>query len=155
MYSYLKDGVDHINIYSQSKTILGVFLSNWFRYPINLADFGRFESIEGLWYYLKTNDERLRNMSGHAAKKLGSSLPVTKKYSDRDFQCIIKTAIRRKICGSPQHFAFVQSVLPFDHYYVFNGKQIDAGHEWIVEFITELRQELKDNLNKGCIKIVL
>jgi hypothetical protein len=154
MYNSNNDGVDHINIYSQGRTVLGCFLSNWYRYPIVLGDLGRFESIEGLWYYISTRDERLRNMSGFAAKKLGKSLPKVVDISDDLFKECIKAAIKTKICGSPFHIQFVESVLPFDHYYVFSGKQVDAGHKWIVEYITHLRQQLKDDLNKGNIKIV-
>ena len=43
MFNVLNDGIDHINVYSQGKTFLGVFLSNWYRYPIILDDLGRFE----------------------------------------------------------------------------------------------------------------
>lgn len=154
MYDFNKDGIDHINIYSQAKTALGCFLSNWYRYTIVLDDLGRFVSIEGLWYYLTTRDERLRNMSGFAAKKLGKSLPKIVNIEDNIFQEYIKAAIKKKICGSPFHISFVESTLPFDHYYVFNGKQVDAGHKWIIDYITDLRQELKNDLNKGSIKIV-
>ena len=154
MYDFNRDGVDHINIYSQGKTSLGCFLSNWYRYPTDLGDLGRFESIEGLWYYITTRDERLRNMSGFAAKQLGKSLPKTVDIEKGLFQECIKAAIKKKICGSPFHIPFIESVLPFDHYYVFKGKQVDAGHKWIVDYITDLRQQLKDDLNRGSIKIV-
>ena len=146
MFNVLNDGIDHINVYSQGKTVLGVYLSNWYRYPINLESFGRFESVEGLWYFLSTGDNRLKSMSGFAAKKLGKSLPRLVTLPDDQFKSIIKQAIKIKVAGGPQYFNFVNSTLPFTHYYVFNGKQVDAGHKWIIEYLEQLRTELKDNL---------
>ena len=146
MFDPTKDGIDHINVYSQGKTVLGTFLSNWTRYPVILEDLGRFDSIEGLWYWLSTKDERLRSMSGFAAKQLGKSLSKVVTLSDDEFKSIIKQAIKVKVAGGPQYFNFVDSTLPFTHYYVFNGKQVDAGHKWIIEYLEQLRTELKDNL---------
>lgn len=146
MFDPTKDGIDHINVYSQGKTVLGTFLSNWTRYPVILEDLGRFDSIEGLWYWLSTKDERLRSMSGFAAKKLGKSLSKVITLPDDEFKSIIKQAIKVKVTGGPQYFNFVDSTLPFTHYYVFNGKQVDAGHKWIIEYLEQLRTELKDNL---------
>lgn len=146
MFNPNNDGIDHINVYSQGKTVLGVFLSNWYRYPIILEPLGRFESIEGLWYWLSTKDDRLKSMSGFAAKKLGRSLPKLVTLPDDEFKCIIKQAIKIKVAGGPQYISFVDSVLPFTHYYVFSGKQVDAGHKWIIEYLEQLRTELKDNL---------
>jgi hypothetical protein len=146
MFNVLNDGIDHINVYSQGKTFLDAFLSNWYRYPIILDDLGRFESVEGLWYWLSTKDERLRNMSGFAAKKLGKLLPRLVTLPDDQFKSIIKQAIKIKVAGGPEYFNFVKSTLPFAHYYVFKGKQVDAGHTWIIEYLEQLRTELKDNL---------
>ena len=146
MFNVLNDGIDHINVYSQGKTMLGVFLSNWTRYPIILDDLGRFESVEGLWYWLSTKNDRLKTMSGFAAKKLGRSLPRFVTIDDAMFKECIKVAIRKKVAGGPQYFNFVKSTLPFAHYYVFKGKQVDAGYIWIVEYLEQLRTELKDNL---------
>ena len=152
MFDCNNDGRDHINVYSQGRTQLGVFLSNWYRYPMILGDLGRFESVEGLWYYLSRRDERLRNMSGYAAKRLGSSLPKVATLSDEMFKEIIKMALKKKVAGGPFYFQFVNSVLPFDHYYLFNTRQVDAENKWLIEYLEELRSELKNNLNKGSIK---
>lgn len=146
MFNVLNDGIDHINVYSQGKTVLGVFLSNWTRYSMILEPLGRFESVEGLWYFLSTGDNRLKSMSGFAAKKLGKSLSKVITLPDDEFKSIIKQAIKVKVAGGLQYFNFVDSTLPFTHYYVFNGKQVDAGHKWIIEYLEQLRTELKDNL---------
>ena len=146
MFELCNDGRDHINVYSQGKTSLGVFLSNWYRYSMVLGDLGRFESVEGLWYYLSKRDERLRSMSGYAAKKLGSSLLKIVTIDDKMFKTIIKIAIKKKVAGGPFYFQFANSTLPFNHYYVFKDKQVDAGNKWVIEYLEELRTELKNNL---------
>jgi hypothetical protein len=147
MFDPNNDGIDHINVYSQGKTMLGVFLSNWYRYHISLPELGDFSSIEGLWYYLSTKDERLRTVSGFSAKQLGRSLPVVSELSEDEFRSIIKQAIKIKVAG-PQFFNFINSTLPFAHYYMFGNKQVDAGHKWIIEYLEELRTELKEKLNR-------
>lgn len=148
MFNPNNDGIDHINVYSQGKTKLGVFLSNWYRYPMTLNEFGTFYSIEGLWYWLSTKDDRLKSMYGFAAKQLGKSLSRVVTLPDEEFKSIIKQAIKIKVAGGPQYFNFVQSVLPFTHYYVFGNKQVDAGHKWIIEYLEELRIELKQKLKR-------
>jgi hypothetical protein len=49
-----KDGIDHINIYSRGKTEVGRQLSNFAHTPFTHKDYGYFNSVEGLWYYLIT-----------------------------------------------------------------------------------------------------
>jgi hypothetical protein len=146
MFDPSKDGINHINVYSQGKTFLGTFLSNWYKYPVRLDNIGTFDSIEGLWYWLSTRDNRLKTMSGFAAKQLGRSLPKVVTLPDDEFKCTIKQAIKIKVAGGPQYTNFVDSTLPFAHYYMFNGKQVDAGHKWIIEYLEQLRTELKEAL---------
>lgn len=50
-YDPLKDGIDHINIYSKAKTALGLFLSNFAQCDLETED-GEFSSIEAYWYWL-------------------------------------------------------------------------------------------------------
>ena len=70
-----EDGITHVNIYSQGKTKLGKWLSNFSHTPIDTED-GHFESIEGYWYWLVTdniNKDILRGLYGYEAKKPGES----------------------------------------------------------------------------------
>ncbi len=137
------DGVDHINIYSQAKTVLGRFLSNWTLQPFTCED-GKFDSIEGYWFWLGTRDERFRSLYGYAAKRLGGSLPRTVRLAEEEFQRKIKLAMEIKIRGAPDFIrrSFKDSTLPFDHYYVYNGVRKDAGYTWIVEYWEKLRKEV-------------
>lgn len=115
-----QDGIDHINAYSRSKSRLGVMLSNFYESPINLGEKGSFQSIEGLWFWLKTGDEKLRFLSGPEAKKYGSELPVTGLNSNsREFKFHILRAVWEKINTNPEiKDLLTKSSLPIVHYYV-------------------------------------
>lgn len=141
------DGVTHINIYSKGQTDLGKWLSNFSRTPF-ICDEGKFESIEGYWYWLGSRDDRLRKLSGYQAKKLGSNLP--RMIEVDNFETRIKKAIICKLKAHPYIFkALVDSELPFAHYYVFGGHRKDAGFPWLVEFFEELRMKSKEYKGKS------
>lgn len=140
-----QDGITHINIYSKGNTALGRVLSNFARTPFTCKD-GKFESIEGYWYWLKTKDDRFRSLFGYEAKRLGKT-SSTNIYCP-DFEHKIKLAT---ICKLNQNSYIInwltKSYLPFCHYYVFaNGYRKDAGNEWLIEFIEGLRRQAKDKL---------
>lgn len=46
-----KDGIDHINVYSGSRTELGKMLSNFYHFEIETKD-GKFQSVEAYWFWL-------------------------------------------------------------------------------------------------------
>lgn len=140
----MKDGEDHINIYSQGQTKLGRWLSNFHKCDVN-TDHGHFKSIEGYWYWLGARDDSLRKMWGYKAKKYGRSRPQVTELPEDTFQGHIEKAIINKIYTNKYILeAFVDSSLPFDHYYVYGGKRVDAGYEWITDHITELRKIFKE-----------
>lgn len=142
MFDPNNDGIDHINVYSQGRTSLGIFLSNWYKYPQVVEGFGTFYSIEGLWYYLSTGDDRLRTMYGYSAKSL--SLKRTINRPEDEFRSIIKNAIKDKVASSHMLQVFTSSSLPFTHYYVFGGKQVNGGSQWVISYLEDLRKELKN-----------
>ena len=104
----LNDGVDHINIYSKAKSALGRSLSNFAYSPIDSDTYGRFNSVEAFWYFLRvveileqivrTEDGRnnnarlidqtqesllrLRQLSGYKAKVFGRELLDTLPASE-------------------------------------------------------------------------
>ena len=143
-----EDGVTHLNIYSQAATDLGKFLSNFAHCEIKTG-FGTFQSVEGLWYYLSTDHpdrNKLRNLYGFAAKKLGRELKELSSVKVDNFQTFIIEAIRYKIINSNWLGVFKQSTLPFVHYYNFNGViREDKGSQWVIDYITQLREELQNN----------
>lgn len=138
------DGVTHINIYSKGKTQIGRWLSNFTYFPINIAEHGRFNSIEGYWYWLRTKDDRLRKLSGYEAKKYGKSLIINEAV-DGNFILNIKNAIDIKLkTNRNKMIGFCLTDLPFTHYYVFGGVKRNAGFEWIVEHFEDRRKLLKE-----------
>lgn len=144
-----KDGVTHINIYSQAETELGIWLSNFTYSPITIPNDGEFNSIEGYWYWLFSKDDRLRSLVGFAAKSLGRSLVVGyEKNVDEDFKDKIRLAIDIKLKSNKEKMKeFYESSLPFCHYYSYDGKKKDARYEWIIEHIEDRRSLLKKHFN--------
>ena len=141
MSLYDQDGITHINIYSKGKTSLGRWMTNFAYAPVTLCH-GEFNSLEGYWYWLGTRDERLRKLSGFSAKQLGRSIPNRKIDN---FQELIKNAMLIKLDTYPKWKAqFISSSLPFKHYYVFGGRVVDAGFQWIVDEWERLRTLYQD-----------
>ena len=137
------DGVDHINVYSKGHTKLGIWLSNFSKSPIVLETHGAFESIEGYWYWLGCRDERLRQVYGYNAKKLGKS--IERIYSEPNFEELIKRAIDIKLKSNKEILIlFASSTLPFTHYYEYGQKKIDAGYGWIINHLEQRRKLLKE-----------
>lgn len=139
-YTPDKDGIDHINIYSHGKTELGRFLSNFTYTPIETQD-GRFDSIEGYWYWLGTKDDNLRNMFGIYAKRYGQSIPTVALLPDNLFKEKITTAINIKINNNPKMEKLLkESTPPFAHYYVFKNKVMYLPKfQWMVDHIESIR----------------
>ena len=142
------DGIEHINVYAMGKTSFGRFFSNMSDTPIVLPQLGSFRTIEGLWYYLRNQDDRFRTLSGFEVKKLGKTLPE-RRLPDEIFRYIIRNAIIQKakkhggieLCQDPQY-----QNLPLKHYLVYgrdhpNPKIIDITErfQWWLDIIDEIR----------------
>jgi hypothetical protein len=143
MYTPERDGVDHLNVYSKGKEELGRWMSNFAREPIETKD-GQFVSIEGYWYWLGCRDDRLRNLSGFAAKQLGRELQQTFQMTIPEFQAAVEGAIRAKAKKRPDMVTKLKAcVLPLAHYYVFGNPPVvkDAGHKWILDIWDKIRKE--------------
>lgn len=141
---YTEDGIDHINIYSRGHTELGQYLSNFAYTPIKTED-GRFNSIEGYWYWLNTHNDKLRLLYGFKAKSFGKELDKTIIIDEERFQNKIRNACWIKIHSNEYYLnMFVHSSLPFTHYYVFNGFIKDAGGKWMMEMWENYRFYIKN-----------
>ena len=141
-----KDGVDHINVYSQGKTDLGKFLSNFAHTPIDLPE-GHFESIEGYWHYLGLPDNcreksKLKKLWGAEARSVGRGL--RKRYGTKhksDFKDKIRHAIDVKLLEYQTLWVNDDAVfLPLEHYYVFKDGRINDQRKqfgWLTDMIQE------------------
>ena len=149
-YNPEEDGITHINIHSKGKTELGRLLSNFAHTPFWLQGAGRFESVEGYWFWLHTGNELLREMHGFQAKKYGSMLTRSQLPSD-DFE-VFKDSIKKAFIAKLDQNQnvldlFLESELPFTHYYVYGEKVvIPKQHQWQVDFWESYRKELKEGL---------
>lgn len=144
------DGVTHINIYSRGKTNLGRMLSNFapigFTHPIH----GRFESVEGFWYWLslgmKPNHDIFRRLVGHEAKRVGKEqIEVFGRVDNPSFNEEILEAIRCKLRQNKDLLKMLtESTLPFEHYYWYGDENSPkvynmTKYQWIVDEITRIR----------------
>lgn len=138
------DGVTHINVYSKAKTDLGKFLSNFAHTPVNTPD-GPFESLEGYWYWLKTYDDTLRELYGFKAKEYGRKLPVANVTIDKNK---FKKALVQKVEDNKEwlknDYHWNRLELPLTHYYVYSGTAKQAGSEWVIEILEQLRFDMME-----------
>lgn len=157
------DGTTHLNVYSRAKTWLGRALSNFAEYQFVHPRDGKFFSVEAYWYWRKMKglldeeeERKIRSMYGFQVKAYGKEL-FEKYASDSKFSNAfkkdVKDAIRAKIEQNDRLlFEFVESDLPFEHYYVYWGE--DGGYKvisvdnssWIMDYLGSLRKELRKGL---------
>ncbi len=151
-----KDGTEHINIYSKGKTELGKLLSNFAYSPFEHKTYGRFNTAEGFWHWLKTGKQYdvFRKCSGSEAKSM------SKNYSsdfNEDFKAEIKKAVLYKIEQNDIiNKLLKESTLPLTHYYYYgtedNGKVVVPDNsKWLVEYIELIR----DYLNNKAYKLII
>jgi ATP-dependent protease HslVU (ClpYQ) ATPase subunit len=156
-----RDGIDHINIYSRGKTEVGRQLSNFAYSPFTHIKYGKFNSIEGLWYYLITGGQHevLRDLYGFKAKKIGRELINQDEWNlvdteNPDFKEDIREGIRQKLREDKKLLKMLCKTegKPLKHYYVYESKKKfdenglpeytirNAGHSWVIEEIERIRQ---------------
>ena len=167
-YNLSDDGITHINVYSQGKTELGKFLSNFTYSPVETIH-GKFLSLEGYYHYIKsilairlsplaevllvTNHdqlEHLRKLYGKYAQQHGRTvrqeLMAQGVWFD-DTVSIIKLdwfieALKYKISTSNQVTTFLESTLPFTHYYVYGNA---VNHKPHYNDLSEVLNDLRIN----------
>lgn len=151
-YAIEDDGVTHINLYTRGRTLLGRMASNLSDCHIEHPRYGRFRTLEGLWYYLKTGKqhEYFRDLNGFECRKKGKDL---KMKWDQDFQRDFKVGIICKLLAHDDlRKLLIESELPLTHYYCY-GKapnflmMVPSGHEWQIEFWSDMRTKLKNGVD--------
>lgn len=144
----LKDGIDHINVWSKGRTALGQMLSNFAHVGFEHPEYGFFASMEGYWYWCgsgRSHDE-LRRLYGMSAKSVGVKLDNVPMDED-EFRGMILEGLRCKVTqNSDLQQALKTSVLPLEHYFVYGHTAVvnrRDKHGWQLDFLTALRQELQ------------
>lgn len=153
-YNPEEDGVTHINVYSRGAHVLGRGLSNLSECNIEHPFFGHFRTLEGLWFYMKTNfkDDQFRILKGVAARDLGKQMP-TEPYPL--FNKMFKLGMLEKLERHPMlQTELLKNELPLAHYYSYGGgkkiMQLDR-HQWQLDFWILLRSTLK---NTGSLDVI-
>lgn len=149
-YDPTEDGVTHINTYSKGKTELGRMLSNFAFSPFVYSEYGKFNSVEGFWYWYLTGQKHddLRTLSGSYAKIQGRKYEVdrTEHVLSEETIEIMQGAIICKIAQNPDLQDKLRcSTLPFCHYYYMHGRVINPfdGYDWFSDTIEDIRTALK------------
>ncbi len=151
------DGVSHINIYSNGRTALGRWMSNFAFSHFNHPLYGPFAGMESYWYWAatgRTHDE-LRRLYGISAKTVGAKLPRV-NIDDLEFKQIILEGFLCKMLVTPEAMReMAATYLPFTHYYAFASKRnleakqtvVDQSgkHLWQLQAWTWIRFLLQSN----------
>lgn len=151
------DGLNHINVYSKGKTKLGQFLTHFAHTPFNHPHFGKFQSMEGFWYYLRCGgNDNLRCLVGFEAKKYGKTLPMKLYDNPEEFHEDILGGNYQKIIQDDKlKEAFISSHLPLLHYYTYGSEDKTVVIEpqdsiWLMEGLEEIRTALKNDEVPQC-----
>lgn len=140
------DGVDHINIFREGKTALGRDLEHGSSLPLKHSIFGKFNTVEGFWYYIQSEerDDRVRQLSGMKLNRFIKQLTTTRVYN---FRAIILDANYQRIQQHPQlRNGLIESTLPFDAYSVNDaGIRIRPPYfKWLTLGIEEIRRAIQE-----------
>lgn len=131
----MTDGIDFINIYSKGQTEIGRALSNFYTCPFNHPKYGQFNTIEGLWFYILSGNERLRFLEGYECKMVGKTLENS-DYPETFIEDIT-TGLDLKFINSGyiRNYFANNKPLPLKHFYVKNGQIISLErHNWLVDY---------------------
>lgn len=146
----LSDGVTHINVYSKGKTELGRLLTNPSPLSFTHPYFGRFETVEGFHFFLKTGMQNYdyAKLSGFDARKYGKE-DHRNYVNNPDFDRMMRIAWICKITQNSNLCRLVMdNDLPLTHYYFYgredNCKIIPVKGNF-VEKLTEVCNFLKSN----------
>ncbi|MCK9155076.1 MAG: hypothetical protein M0P12_03070 [Paludibacteraceae bacterium] len=159
-YGPLTDGKTHINIYTKGKTKLGRNLTNLSRHGFEMNEYGRFECVEGFWYYYLTGcqHEDFHGYDGFTAKKEGQKYRddrIDKEGLTEDNKEVIREVIRCKLRQNRDVLEeLISSELPLAHYYYYGDEsncKIVRLHQydWMIEEIERIREVCKAYYKKG------
>jgi hypothetical protein len=148
----VNDGIDHINVYSKSKTTIGRQLSNFAATPFTYNGLN-FSSVEAAWYFFKTGQKHhfLRELTGFAAKRDGKRL---ERIEFPEFNETILECIRCKFRQNKKLLMdFAATSLPLSHYYYWgeedNPKIVRLPqYQWIVDELERIRKLTKEWLSQ-------
>lgn len=147
MFSPSTDGMDHVNVYHNSKSPLGVFLAPTYTVDNGIVtEDGIFSSVSAYWYFLSTGDEVYRKMEGMEAKKY--SKKHMKKSRPLTAEDKLKLTRAEKFKIMSREYTVPELVvlldIPLTNYYIYNGKPFYPGTTWFMSAIKSIIKELSD-----------
>lgn len=138
MFDSTTEGIDHINCYSKSKTILGKYLSN-FAYTPFTCNGVKYASMEAAWYAFGLPldvSQNLRKLHGFLAKaegrKLRQDYPPDQTKPEAH-QLFMRQCADQKLKEHPRILILLKNnKLPLVHYYEYGGKVVTSnGSDWL------------------------
>lgn len=154
------DGIDHINVHSNGATELGRKLNNLAHTPFTHSQWGRFNSVEGFYWWVVTDGTfpQLKYLHGHTLRREIRLLGLPLLKVDKDSVSYLKDAIRLKITQNYQLGSkLVDCYLPLTCYTVYGktkqGRKIVPCKERSeqIEYLEELRRELRPRTPKRMV----
>lgn len=134
-----EDGITHINVYSRGQTMLGRNLSNFARTPFELPLYGKFESVEGYWYWHIYNHPIFKSLWGYQVKEFAKRFIGPGKLCLNEKE--LREAYKAKLAAHPKiQEQLNECKLPLAHYYVYGGKAV-VPKQW--QWTAELWKEFK------------
>lgn len=141
------DGTDHINIAEHAKTALGRFLDINSHTPIEHPELGLFQSVGGLWFFIKVDDDQ-RDDFRYTYGRVCRIKSKGRKFRQVDgFSTIIADATWIKILSNPEKAKeLMESDLPFKNYFLY-GSLNTVRHTpeslWYCDVVDECRRTLQ------------
>ena len=142
------DGEDHINISPYAATELGRAISNEVAVDVRHKIFGKFRSITGFWYYIKSKerDDRCRQLIAKGLKDFTKGLTLSEV---KNFRAIILDTVWMKVEQYPAiREALRESTLPFECYFEDRNtglRQRPNYFSWFLDGMNEIRLAVQED----------
>jgi hypothetical protein len=147
-----EDGVNFINVSYAANTRLGSFLDINAHTPFEHPEIGNFESVGGVWYYIKSQvpDEAFRHVWGDRVRNMGKRIIAREVIG---FRTIIADATWVKIVSNPEAMNdMADTTVPFKSFYYYgplNLKKSIQDTGWYLVALEEIRRTLKLRSSTG------
>lgn len=142
------DGEDHINISPYAATELGRAISNEVAVDVRHKIFGKFRSVTGFWYYIKSKerDDRCRQLIAKGLKDFTKGLTLSEV---KNFRAIILDTVWMKVEQYPAiREALRESTLPFECYFEDRNtglRQRPNYFSWFLDGMNEIRLAIQED----------
>jgi hypothetical protein len=155
------DGEHHINIHNDAVTKLGRLLDMNAKTPFAHPDLGSFQSVGGMWHYIKTRPmvEEFRILHGaklrHTVNQMKDNPNGPQSITVPGFKTIMADAMWHKVTQNTELVTLMaESELPFEHYFIqgdpaLNLRQYPSEGYWCVAAFEEIRRVIKARLATG------